>query len=619
MTAAGAATGRRAWSTVAAALFASALAACIDTPAPGARPACASAVDCNSAAGEVCEEGVCWGDPPAGAFSAILSPDAGDTAARTELTALGFSSNGWMTEDLEGPSRLTLASTVRVRGTIDAPCPTELLDCDTTFAVPATVRFSLTSAIDDRRVVFEATASGTDYQVVLPRPTELVTYQVTIAPSEVPLGVGRPSPAELIAPRRLDVTIDPAGGDDIRLNLVLAAAANQRLITGTLVRPPPATVVGWRVQAEAPSPTTGDETGGYERVSNIARVDAVGGYRLWVPTDRGPLDLVVSPPAVGGTPEVPAPGLRRRGLVIDQLLTLPALTLPALGAVTAVSVTVTGTGGDGASQTVDGTRVVARMDQELVPGLFLVHRVIAATNERGVAALALWAPAGGAAPLHEYAIDVLPGSGSEQATQFGWPLELAAGASPAIAIPLERRHSIRGTVVDEHGLGVGGATVTATLSLGTRCDLSGPERTLVRALPSLSATTAPNGSFVLWVDATLAHRDLRYDVHVEPPPASAPAWTYDDVAPGGDVHPWQLPEAAYVRGLVLFADGRPAADTLVQIYQRVDAPAACMTPAGANPASSAQIRAVGRADADGLVRLVLPRIAMPAPRAGGQR
>ena len=35
---------------------------------------------------------------------------------------------------------------------------------------------------------------------------------------------------------------------------------------------------------------------------------AAGGYRLWVPTDRGPLDLVVAPPAAGGNNDVPAPG-----------------------------------------------------------------------------------------------------------------------------------------------------------------------------------------------------------------------------------------------------------------------------------------------------------------------
>ena len=581
------------------------LGACIDTPAPGVPPACTTAAECNVGAGEVCEEGVCWGDPPTGSFAAVLSPGAGagSGAARTEIADLAFSSNGWMTSDADGPARLVLASTVRVRGQITAPCPAELSDCDGAFVVPAAVRFSRPSGIDDRRVVFEATAANTDYQVVLPRPTELVSYQVTITPSDIPLAVGRPSPAELIAPRRLEVSLDPAGGDDVRLNLVLAEAASHRLVGGTLVRPPPGPVLGWRVHAEAPSL---DENVGHEQVSNIARVDVTGGYKLWLPTDRGPIDLVVSPPA-GGAPDLMAPGLRRRDLDAAQLMTLPPLTLPPFGAVTPISVSVTGTTGGGDSELVDGARVVARMDQAIGPNLYLTHRVLAATSEHGVAGLALWAPVSGMVRAHEYAIDVLPGSGDEQASHFGWRLELEAGAAPALAIPLDRRQAIRGTVVDEHGVGVGGATVSAGLALATRCDLSAPEKALARALPPLSATTGPDGGFVLWVDPELDDRALRYDVHIEPPPDSAPAWTFEDELPGDELRVWPLPEAAHVRGLVVSADGRPAADTLVQIHERVERALPCTSTMGAAPPGSVPIRAVGRADGGGIVRLVLPR------------
>jgi hypothetical protein len=579
-----------------------AFAGCIDAVAPGAAPECKNNLDCDH--GELCDEGVCWGNPPAGDFAAVLSPAAGANAARTEIADLLFADHGWMTAEADGPARLVLASTVRVRGAITAPCPPELTDCDDTFAVPATVRFSRPSAIDERRVVFEATTSGADYQVVLPRPTGLVTYLVTITPSDVPLAAGRPSPAELIAPRRLEVSIDPAGGDDVRLELVMPAIAAQRTVTGSLLRPPPAGVAGWRVHAEAPSLDDGLTL---ERVSNIARVDAAGTYKLALPLDRGAVDLVVSPPAGG---DVLAPGLRRRALDVGQTMSLPTMTLPPPGDVISVGISVTGTSGGGDSELVDGARVVARMDQPLAPDLYLVHRVIAATNERGVAALMLWAPAADTLASHDYALDVLPASGVEQASQFGWPLPIAPGAMPSVAVPLDRRESIRGQIHDEHGAGVGGATISATLSAETRCELSLFERLLARALPTLTATTAPDGGFVLWVDRKLFQHDLRYDVHVEPTPDSAPSWTYNDVTPGGDVHPWQLPPAAHVRGEVQLADGSPAVDTLVQIYAHVDDVPCSNGPPGFTPPGAVQVRAVGRVDADGVVRLVLPRPAI---------
>ncbi|HVV86400.1 MAG TPA: hypothetical protein VHE35_25260 [Kofleriaceae bacterium] len=580
--------------------------ACIDTPAPTTPPACSSAADCNAAAGEVCDEGVCWGNPPAGGFAAVLSPTDTDAAGRTEITPLLFSSSGWMTGDTDGAPRLVLASTVRLKGTVTAPCPAELTDCDQSFEVPATVKFTRASGIDEKGVVFEATTTGGDYQVVLPRPTEVVTYQVTVSPSDVPLAAGRPSAAELLAPRRLDIAVDPASGNDVTINLVLADAANLRPVSGTVVRPPPGNLTGWRVWAEAPSM---DELGGFERVSNIARLDGAGGYRLLVPIDRGPVDVVVSPPAPTGT-DVAAPGLRHRNVDPSQLMQLPVMTVPPVGDVSVVGVTVSGTSGGGDSELIDGARVVARMDEELAPDVYLTHRVIAATNEYGVAALQLWAPPAGALRTNDYAIDVLPASGSEQATHFGWPLSLEPGDAPTVAIPLERRMPIRGTVLDEHGVGVGGASVSAAIAQTIRCDLDSGERMLVRGLPSVAGTTAPDGTFVLWVDPDLGDRDLRYDVHVEPPPDSAPSWTYADVAVGGDVHQWRLPEAAHVRGQVVHADGSPGTDTLVSVYEHVDDANGCASGMGAAPPGSVQVRAVGRTDADGVVRLVLPRVGM---------
>ena len=48
-------------------------AGCLSVP-EGPIPQCETSADCDRAHGEVCEEGVCWGNPPAGPFAAIVSP-----------------------------------------------------------------------------------------------------------------------------------------------------------------------------------------------------------------------------------------------------------------------------------------------------------------------------------------------------------------------------------------------------------------------------------------------------------------------------------------------------------------------------------------------------------------
>ncbi len=226
-------------------------AGCIATGGSEPTPACVTAADCNGAAGEECDEGVCWGDPPSGKFAAVLSPRAGDGAARTEIERLGFTVNGWLTSSDDLPPQLMLASTVRLQGPITAPCPPNLAGCNGSLAVPARVRFSRVSPVDGSRVTVEAVTDDSGYVVVLPRPTELTTYQVTVLPSDMPLGAGLPSAAELVPPRRLQVTLDPASGGDTRQALVLGDPGSGRVLTGSVVRPPPGNLVGWRVHFEA--------------------------------------------------------------------------------------------------------------------------------------------------------------------------------------------------------------------------------------------------------------------------------------------------------------------------------------------------------------------------------
>ena len=52
------------------------LVGCVDV-AVGPQPQCKRQSDCDP--GEACQEGVCWGNPPAGMFAATLGPPSGRT------------------------------------------------------------------------------------------------------------------------------------------------------------------------------------------------------------------------------------------------------------------------------------------------------------------------------------------------------------------------------------------------------------------------------------------------------------------------------------------------------------------------------------------------------------
>ena len=49
------------------------LAGCLDVPS-GPDVECSTTSDCDSASGEICDEGVCWGNPPQGMYAVVISP-----------------------------------------------------------------------------------------------------------------------------------------------------------------------------------------------------------------------------------------------------------------------------------------------------------------------------------------------------------------------------------------------------------------------------------------------------------------------------------------------------------------------------------------------------------------
>src|SRR5689334_19010555 len=106
-----------------------AVAGCLNVP-DGPAPMCQTNNDCDRSHVEVCEEGICWGNPPPGPFAGVLSPPSmrPDLVSR-EIPQVVIPDFGWMGD-------LALEAPVLLSGKIVAFCPTasivSLVACDQT-------------------------------------------------------------------------------------------------------------------------------------------------------------------------------------------------------------------------------------------------------------------------------------------------------------------------------------------------------------------------------------------------------------------------------------------------------------------------------------------------------
>lgn len=587
------------------------LGGCLAQPiVSGDRTECETTSDC-AGDGEVCDEGVCWGDPPAGQFAAVLGPAAvyNGIAATTELPVLGFSPDGWF-HDADGGDP-TLATAVRVSGQVRTPCPAALEGCVDMLVVPGQLRWSRPSRIPGLSDVTSSTTTsgplndgggGAGFEIDLPRPVEATTYTVTFTPSTSPLGTGLPSAAALLPPYRAQVVLGPADEDGLVRDFMVPATTSVRTLTGRISQAGATSLAGWQVHAEA-----GDGTvqGAFVLSSNITLTSLTGDFTLVLVDDPdiAVVDLVLEPPdasVLGGEDGLPQVRLR------DHVVTspLPTIALPRIDRIIAAPVLVQGTDGSGTADRVSGASLTARLDQQ-IGTVFLQHETTATTSD-GVASLQVLLGAADL-PLH-YEIDVLPGPTSEMASIYGIDLDVGdvVPAPPAIVLP--RGTPLVGTVYDETGFGLPGATVTASVSAATLCELSSEELRVARGLAPVQAATDANGEFTLFVDPDFDGTPLTYDITVEPAAGTwAPRWTFQDQAVITDHQSLFLPQAAHVRAEIFDPTAASAPDTVVTIYEMTDKPAPCPQVA-LGESGLAVRRAIGTSDTDGIVRMILPRV-----------
>jgi hypothetical protein len=598
------------------ALAALALAGCISTETPGGLPPmCETTDDCASAQGEVCDEGVCWGDPPAHArFAAMLVPPAerADLPVAT-LPVLSIAENG----DIIG---LVFPEAVTVHGRVLLACPNSVeatYPCGPDASVAAQIlverapTFTGGPAFSRSVVATAGVEAGKDgFSFLLPRDPE-AEYRVTIQPDDT-VGGDQVSPGEIAPPRQLVVRADRSQevqwyiGEPSQLKLVRGCVQN--------VLGEGAPYAGMKVVALG----RWTQLSPLERASSRSVTDEDGCFELSVPRDMlDEFDIAVQPIGAAVQPSFtlrgefvrdPAEG-EETVHVIDPPIVMPVAPAPAEFRLPIEAQASAGGQEPVGSADVRLATVFQAPSLNLERDVDIRFEADAVTSEDGVAEVELYP---GDETNRRYVVTVVPPAGSPFQSTFEREVWVGIGGAGDVleALSLERRAAVTGRITLASGEPVEGAQIEARPSVLFRQALGEEERAELAALPIAIATTDADGQFLLWLDRQLVGREASYDIEVTPPLLSgAPGWSFEDteVPDSGDLKSRALPEASYARATVFDARRRVVPGAELHVFQLPPddycAQAATEPPECQPPAV---LRGVWQSDEAGLVRVVLP-------------
>ncbi len=575
-------------------------AGCLEVP-PVEPPMCKVTADCD--AGEVCDEGVCWGNPP-GMLAAVVSPPSarGDLVSR-ELPLLLISQDGWI-DDIRFEAPVTFKG--RLQPQCEAPFSCDGRPIRATVTVTRPPAFTGGPGFRD-----VTTVEGGEFEIDLPpsRPGD-PPFTITVLPTdrEAP-GTGM-SLARAIPPLQATMEI-PAS---VSGHVFPIGGLNLPDVSGTVKTMTGVPLAGYRVVAlgrwTPDQPVT--------EVSTVAFTNAEGEYTLKLSRNlAGFVEIVARPFNAQIAPELRLAGIAGGGDSSGNALTLPTAT-PGLPRTVTITVDHKETGGEVVP--VAGARVIVRGRASIEEGISSMgFSAEGHTNEAGKVELQLLETG----PLQmNYKLSIIPPPASKAAAMLGRPFGLADTSQR-----LATRIAITGAVMGADGKPVKDVSVTARPSLRFLWSLEPAGQAFLGEIPAPTAVTADTGEFVLFVDHSLPNPGAQattvwghYDLAFEAPATTTrvPSWTVGDVElPRDDTETVralgavQLPDAAFVRGLVFDDEDARVEGAEVRLYRVQSNPGLCdevrfEPPGGCTLPPLLMGRATS--DDDGQVRLTLPRL-----------
>ena len=561
-------------------------------------PMCKTTADCDS--GEICEENVCWGNPPAGAIAAVISPPSERTdLVSREVVVLPISGEGWIDDT-------HLDTAVAFKGRMQALCD---LQCDGRMlgGKIEVMRPSLFPGGPGFRKVITVEDETFELKVPATLPGD-PPYTITVTPAgrEAP-GTGTSTIPQQVPPLQVvrEIKTDVSG------EVLALGGLTLPKITGTLVSAGGAFLANYRVVAMG---RWADDQAPTE-VSSVDFTGNDGQFEIKLSRNLvGNVELVARPFGLPPRSALHLGGLSGQRDTLGRVLTLPGA---AQGEIP-VDVIVDHKETNGEIARVGGARVIiaaSSTDGGGVTTRFLAEGI---TSDDGIARLKL---VNNPALLDGYRMSIIPPAGSQAAALFDKPYQVQAATQQRLGT----RIAITGYVHDIGDEPVEGVSVTARPAVRFQWSLEPTAQTFLGEIPAPTVTTSNKGEFVVFVDHALPDGSGApgatvwgsYDLTFEPTMKSRmPIWTKtgfelprDDAQSAAALGTIHLPDAAYVRGVIFDGENARVEGADVKLYRVQDDSSLCMETRFEPMSCPIPPLLLGRAssDEDGVARLTLPR------------